>query len=89
MPTLAAEVTYQKAWLTWVASTTTCLRTLGVDCDTVDVAGTTGYAFVMSVHEQLCPSGPTVFDWGMLEHGVHLLGRSTLVFGQGEVLELV
>jgi len=80
MPTLAAEVTYQKAWLTWVASATTCLRTLGVGCDTVDVAGTTGYAFVMAVHDELCPSGPTMFDWGMLDHGVNLLGRSTLVF---------
>jgi hypothetical protein len=81
MPVLAAAVTYQRAWLTWVASTTTCLRALGVDCDVVDVAGTTGYAFVMAVHDELCPSGPTMFDWGMLDHGVNVLGRSTLVFG--------
>ena len=81
MPTPTSTVTWQPAWLTWVASTTACLRALGIDCDTVDVAGTTGYAFVMAVHDELCPSGPTMFDWGMLDHGVNLLGRSTLVFG--------
>ena len=80
MPTIDTEVAYQPAWLTWVASVTTCLRTLGIDCDTADVAGMTGYAFVMAVHDELCPSGPTMFDWGMLDHGVNLLGRSTLVF---------
>lgn len=36
------DVTYQPAWLTWVASTTTCLKTLGVECDQVDVAGALG-----------------------------------------------
>ena len=33
------EVEYQPAWLTWVASTTTCLRALDIECDPVDVAG--------------------------------------------------
>jgi len=78
------EVQYQPAWLTWVASATTCLRALGVDCDTADVAGLTGYAFVTTVHDELCPSGPTMFDWGMLDHGINMLGRSTLVFSSSD-----
>jgi len=74
------EVRYEPAWLSWVASTTGCLRALGVDCDTVDVAGYSGYAFVMTVNEGMCPSGPTVFDWGLLSSGVRSLGRSMLAF---------
>jgi len=78
------EVAYQPAWLTWVAATTGCLKALGVECDTVDVAGYSGYAFVMSVHEKLCPSGPTVFNWGLLSSGVERLGRSTMSFHGGK-----
>lgn len=74
------EVEYQPAWLTWVASTTTCLKALGVDCDTADVAALSGYAFTISVHEELCQSGPTMFDWGGLLYGVNCLGRSVKVF---------
>jgi hypothetical protein len=78
------EVSYVPAWLTWVSSTTGCLNALGVDCDAVDVAGYSGYAFVMSVAEDLCPSGPTVFDWGLLVRGITGLGRSAHAFwGEG------
>lgn len=78
------QVQWQPAWLTWVAATTTCLRALGHDCDRVDVAGMSGYAFVLSVHNELCPSGPTVFDWHSLLEGVQHLGRSTKCFTSGE-----
>jgi len=74
------EVEYQPARLTWVASTTACLRTIGVDCDQVDVAGFSGYAFHMGVHEEACPSGPTMLDWSRLSRGVHSLGRATMEF---------
>ena len=74
------EVEYQPAWLTWVASTTTCLRVLGIDCEQVDVAGFSGYAFHLGVHEEICPSGPTVVDWSQLSRGVHSLGRATIEF---------
>jgi hypothetical protein len=75
------EVQWAPAWLTWVAATTTCLRALGVDCDQADVAGLSGYAFVLNVHQELCPSGPTAFDWRPLTEGVSFLGRSTQEFG--------
>jgi hypothetical protein len=77
---LPAEVQYQPAWLTWVASTTTCLRALGVACDQADVAGFSGYAFHLCVHEVLCPSGPTALEWGQLSRGPHALGRATVEF---------
>jgi hypothetical protein len=78
--TVPMEVVYTPAWLTWVSSTTTCLRALKVECDAVDVAGVTGYAFHLCVARGLCPSGPTALDWGTLLPGVWRLGRSTSVF---------
>jgi len=74
------EVEYQPAWLTWVASTTTCLRALDIECDRADVAGFSGYAFHVGVHEEVCPSGPTVLEWSRLSRGVHSLGRATIEF---------
>jgi len=74
------QVHWQPGWLSWVAATTTCLRALGHEWDTVDVAGMSGYAFVLSVHKELCPSGPTVFDWYSLLEGVQRLGRSVQCF---------
>jgi len=75
------DIQFMPAWLSWVGATTTCLRALGVDCELADVAGYSGYAFMQCVNEGLCPSGPTMCDWGMLDGGVNMLGRSTLAFG--------
>jgi hypothetical protein len=74
------EVDYRPAWLTWVASTTTCLRTVGIDCDQADVAGYSGYAFHLGVHENLCPSAPTMLEWSRLSRGPHSLGRATVEY---------
>jgi hypothetical protein len=74
------EVAYAPAWLTWVATTTTCLRALKVTCDQIDVAGMTGYAFHLVVARGLCPSGPTELDWSALLPGVWRLGRMTTAF---------
>lgn len=78
------DVKYESAWLTWVASTTTCLKALDINCDLADVAGMSGYAFTMSVHKTLCPSGPTMFNWGSLLIGINQMGRSTLNFMSGD-----
>jgi hypothetical protein len=72
------DVEYHPAWLTWVASATTCLRALGVECDQADVAGFSGYAFHLGIHEEICPSGPTLLEWGRLSRGAHSLGRATV-----------
>jgi hypothetical protein len=81
---LPMDIKFIPTWLSWVGAVTPCLNALGVECDPTDVAGMSGYAFVMSVHKGMCPSGPTAFDWGTLNHGIHLLGRSTLIFCSGE-----
>jgi len=74
------DVEWVPSWLSWVGSVTTCLRALGVDCDRADVAGVSGYAFQLTIHKQLCPSGPTVCSWGALAEGLPLLGRSVQSF---------
>ena len=77
---LTRDVQYHPAWLTWVASTTTCFRAVGIECDQADVAGFSGYAFHVCVHEALCPSAPTTLDWAQLSRGAHALGRATVEF---------
>jgi hypothetical protein len=74
------KVDFAGTWLSWVGATTGCLSALGVACDTVDVIGHSGYAFQLTIHKALCPSGPTSFDWSTLQPGVWRLGRSTAAF---------
>jgi hypothetical protein len=80
---LDTAVTYPPAWLSWVAATTGCLRSLGHDVDLVDVAGHSGYAFSLVIHDDLCPSGPTSLPWGPLTEGIPSLGRTPLTFWGG------
>ena len=56
---LRTDLQYQPAWLTWVASATSCLRALDVQCDPSDVAGFSGYAFHFGIHEEVGPEGQT------------------------------
>jgi hypothetical protein len=71
-------------WLSWVGATRGCLNALGVACDNADVAGQSGYAFRIQIHDTLCPSGPTMLPWDSLLIGVRRLGRSTLVYTGNE-----
>lgn len=50
-------------WISYVGATTGVLNSLGIDVDRADVAGYTGYAFVVNVSKEgTCPSGPTAHD---------------------------
>jgi hypothetical protein len=75
------DIEWQGAWLSWVGSTTMCLKALGEDCDLVDVAGHSSYAFALSINDGMCPSGPTMLEWSSLATGVFTaLGRTTETF---------
>lgn len=78
------EVLWQPSWLSWVGATTTCLRALGVDCDLVDVAGVSGYAFTMAMYRDAGIAGPTTVRRGALADGLRHLGRTTLQFDSGD-----
>lgn len=58
----------------WVGAVASVLKSRKVKCDNTDVAGMGGYAFLVNVHPDLCPSGPTTFDWDMLVEGTAALG---------------
>ena len=73
-------VRLQPSWLSWVSSVAGCLNALGVACDNVDVAGHSGYAFLMNVGDNVCVSGPTTVNFLLLASGLLPLGRSILVF---------
>jgi hypothetical protein len=77
------DVEIQPSWLTWVTAANGCLRALGVDCDNVEVAGHSGYAFHMCILPEVSVAGPTVFPWEDLSGGVRRLGRSTLEYQSG------
>lgn len=82
--TVPMTIEYEPSWLTWVGSTTMCLKALGVDCDATDVAAYSGYAFVLTINGGLCPSGPTCLNWHALNRGANALGRSVLEFSSGD-----
>ncbi|MBM4237467.1 MAG: helix-turn-helix transcriptional regulator, partial [Euryarchaeota archaeon] len=40
---------YQPCWLSFTGAVAGCLRALGIECDTVDVGGMSGYSFLVNV----------------------------------------
>ena len=66
--------------VSYVDAVTSVLNALGIKRDCTDVAGTSGYGFVINVHPTLSPSGPTAFDMEMLMQGTRALGIDTQLF---------
>ena len=64
----------------YVGAVTSVLNALGIKCDSTDVAGMSGYGFVINVHPTISPSGPTSFDTEMLMQGTRALGIDTQLF---------
>jgi hypothetical protein len=70
------KATYEPAWISYVAAVTGVLKSLGVECDVVDVAGYSGYAFIVNVSKgTTCPSGPTAHRaWDEIHNGSEVFG---------------
>lgn len=72
------KVEYLPCWLSYTGAIAGSLRALGVDCDTVDVGGRSGYAFMINVAKGVtCPSGPTALPpetWNQIHKGTETLG---------------
>jgi DNA-binding HxlR family transcriptional regulator len=72
------KVEYLPCWLSYTGAIAGSLRALGVDCDTIDVGGYSGYAFIINVAKgETCPSGPTALPletWKQIHKGTESLG---------------
>jgi len=75
---ISKKVEYLPCWLSFTGAIAGPLRALGVDCDTVDVGGYSGYAFAINVSKgDTCPSGPTALHaetWKQIHKGTESLG---------------
>ena len=75
---ISKKVEYLPCWLSYTGAIAGSLKSLGVDCDTVDVGGYSGYAFLINVSKGVtCPSGPTAVTieiWKQMIKGTESLG---------------
>jgi len=75
---ISKKVEYLPCWLSYTGAIAGSLRAIGVDCDTVDVGGYSGYAFIINVAKDVtCPSGPTALPletWKQIHKGTESLG---------------
>lgn len=68
---------YKSLWTTHIGCIKGAVDYLKLDISTPWVFGGTGHAFVMNVHEELCPSGPTAWKTLMLFELAPNLGYKT------------
>ena len=55
------KLKWQPKWVTHLGCLKGCLEYLGVDVSDAWLFGASGHAFVINIHEVLCPSGPTAW----------------------------
>lgn len=61
--TVASKGSYICCWISFNGAVGGTLRSMGVECDLVDVSGRTGYAFLLNVPKgRMCPSAPTALE---------------------------
>jgi hypothetical protein len=65
-------LTYHPKWVTHMGCVKSCLDYLGIDVSDAWLFGATGHAFVVNIHEAVCPSGPTAWKTEVLS----VLGRN-------------
>lgn len=73
---LSNKAKYEHGEISYVMAVTGVLKSLGVNCDTIDVAGYSGYAFLVNVAQGVtCPSGPTAHKaWKEIHKGTDVYG---------------
>lgn len=69
-------------WVSHMGCLKGCLDFLGIEISDAWLYGGTGHAFVINVHEEVCPSGPTAWmTGGLFELGPNLGYKVDGVFG--------
>ena len=82
--TVGSKGTYLRCWTSFNGAVGGALRAQGLDCDIVDVAGRSGYAFLLNVPKgRMCPSAPTSLGRSVYQEfarGVSELGIGTEIW---------
>ncbi|MBA7648828.1 hypothetical protein ES703_56618 [subsurface metagenome] len=61
-PVMLEQLSWKPFWTTHMACIKGCLDYLEMDVSDAWLFGASGHAFVINVHETLCPSGPTAWN---------------------------
>ena len=69
---LVKGLSWHPAYITQLGCIQAGLKHLKMDVDDAWLFGATGYAFVINIHDELCPSGPTAWN----THRVEQLGKN-------------
>ena len=73
---IESKAKFAAAWITYLATATGILKSLGLETDLVDVGGYTGYAFHTNTAKgETCPSAPTVAPFNKFAEGLESFGR--------------
>lgn len=59
---------WKSAWISHMGCQHGCSEYLELDISRAWIFGGTGHAFAINVHEELCPSGPTAWKVGQVDH---------------------
>ena len=68
------NLTWSPKWVSHMGCVKGCLDYLGIDITDAWLYGGTGHAFIINIHKDLCPSGPTAWKTMMLFDGGKNLG---------------
>ncbi len=74
MAQMEKELKPVPAWSSFIGCTKSCSDYLGYDYSLPWLSGISGYAFLLNIHPELCPSGPTAFDNGFMKKNLEALG---------------
>ena len=66
------KLEWEPRWVTHLGCLMGCLDCLEIDVTCGWLFGGTGHAFMLNIHEELCPSGPTAWKAGV----IHKLGKN-------------
>ncbi len=68
---------WKPMWVSHLGCVKGCLDYLGLDVSIAWLFGATGHAFILNVHEVVCPSGPTAWNTEMIKKLGGNIGYST------------
>lgn len=66
MAKMVEGLRWKPLWVTHLGCIKGCLEYLGMNISSAWLYGATGHAFIMNMHEEVCPSGPTAWKAEML-----------------------